>query len=59
MPGAIEGEPLRVQALIGRDDGLSRSVRLAGRLIEADPPEMVRTLELTGFDEAVSIEPPV
>ncbi len=59
VPGAIEGEPLRVQGLIGRDDGLSRSVRLAGRLIEADPPEMVRTLEFTGFDEAVNIEPPV
>ena len=58
VPGAPEGETLRVEVWTGRDDHLVRRVRLTGALIDADPPDMARVLELSRFDEPVSIEPP-
>ena len=59
VPGAPEGDPLRLEAWIGRDDALPRMVRLSGKLIDEDPPEMVRLLRLSSFDEEVSIDPPI
>jgi hypothetical protein len=59
VPGAPEGEPLELEAWIGREDSLPRTVRLSGKLIDDDPPEMVRLLHLTDFDDEVSIEPPI
>ena len=58
VPGAPEGETLHMEVWVGRDDYLVRKVRLTGRLVEADTPEIVRVLELSRFDEPVSIEPP-
>jgi hypothetical protein len=59
VPGAPEGEGIPAEAWVGRDDGLTRRVRLAGRLIAVDPPTMVRLLRLWDFDEPVTIEPPI
>ncbi len=58
VPGAPEGETLHMEVWIGRDDYLVRKVRLTGRLVEADTPDVVRVLELSRFDEPVTIEPP-
>ena len=58
VPGAPEGETLHFEVWAGRDDYLVRRVRLTGRLLAADPPDIVRVLELSRFDEPVSIEPP-
>ncbi len=58
VPGAPEGETLHMEVWIGRDDYLVRKVRLTGRLVEADTPDIVRVLELSRFDEPVTIEPP-
>ena len=58
VPGAPEGETLRMEVWVGRDDYLVRKVRLTGRLVEADTPDIVRVLELSRFDEPVTIEPP-
>ena len=59
VPGASEGDAIPAEAWVGRHDALTRRVRLAGKLIEADPPTMVRLLHLSGFDEPVTIEPPI
>ncbi len=58
VPGAPEGETLHMEVWTGRDDYLVRKVRLTGRLVEADTPDIVRVLELSQFDEPVAIEPP-
>ncbi len=58
VPGAPEGETLRFEVWTGQDDYLVRKVRLSGKLLAADPPDIVRVLELSRFDEPVSIEPP-
>ena len=58
VPGAPEGDTLQMEVWIGRDDYLVRKVRLTGRLVEADTPDVVRLLELSRFDEPVTIEPP-
>ena len=58
VPGAPEGETLHLEVWTGRDDYLVRKVRLTGKLLAADPPDVVRILELSRFDEPVAIEPP-
>lgn len=58
VPGAPEGETLNLEVWVGRDDGLVRRVRLTGKLLQADPPDMTRVLDLSRFNEPVTIEPP-
>ena len=58
VPGAPEGETLHMEVWVGRDDHLVRKVRLTGRLVETDTPDIVRVLELSRFDAPVTIEPP-
>ena len=58
VPGAPEGETLHLEVWTGRDDYLVREVRLTGKLLAADPPDVVRILELSRFDEPVAIDPP-
>lgn len=59
VPSAAEGEILALEALIGQTDFLPRRVRLEGKLVVEDPPEMVRFLDLPSFNRDVTIEPPV
>ncbi len=58
VPGAPEGGELHMEVWAGRDDYLVRKVRLTGPLVDADPPDIARVLELSRFDGPVSIEPP-
>ncbi|MDE2838916.1 MAG: LppX_LprAFG lipoprotein [Chloroflexota bacterium] len=58
VPGAPEGGTLHMEVWIGQEDNLVRKVRLTGPLVDADPPDITRVLELSRFDEPVSIEPP-
>ena len=58
VPGAPEGGTLHVEVWAGRDDYQVRKVRLTGALLDADPPDITRVLELSRFDEPVTIEPP-
>ena len=58
VPGASEGEPLDLEVWIGQDL-LPRRVSLRGRLVEDDPPDMVRFLHLSDFNAPVSVEPPI
>ena len=56
---AADGDALAVDVWIGRDDALPRNVRLIGRLVARDPPDMTRSLRLADFDRPVSVEPPI
>ena len=59
VPGAASDLPLGIGVWIGQDDALPWRVVLTGALIGADPESMVRQLDLHGFDEPVTIEPPI
>ena len=64
--GALEafvtdGEPgheVRAVVWIDRERFLVRRVRLVGRLAADEPADLVRRIELGGFDQPVAIEPP-
>ena len=58
VPGAPEGVTLHMEVWAGRNDYLVRKVRLTGALLKDDPSDITRVLELSRFDEPVSIEPP-
>jgi len=47
-----------VDLWIGREDFLLRRIRLEGSVYEEDPDDVVRTVELSAFDEPVTIERP-
>lgn len=47
-----------VELWIGTEDLLLRRIRLEGPVLEGDPEDVVRTVELSEFDEPVEIEPP-
>ena len=59
VPNTPGGLPIVFRAWVGKDDALVRAVELAGRLIEDDPPTMVRLLELRDFNDEVTVEPPI
>jgi hypothetical protein len=59
VPNTPGGLPIVFRAWAGKDDALVRAVELAGRLIEEDPPTMVRLLELRDFNDEVTVEPPI
>ena len=43
---------------IGKDDFRLRRIRLSGPIAPDEPSEVVRTVEVSGFDEPFTIEPP-
>jgi hypothetical protein len=55
----MEGASISIEVWIGRDDFLLRSIRLEGRITEAEAEGIVRTLKLSGFDVPVTIEAPI
>ena len=59
VPSAPEGGTLDVTLWVGREDFLTRKVKVAGALFPSDPPDITRTLELSRFDAPVAVEPPV
>lgn len=59
VPGVAPGLSLGLTAWVGRKDNLPWRVRLTGPMIDSDPPEMTRFLNLSAFGEGVTIEPPL
>ena len=59
VPAAASGLPLEVSVWVRRSDGLPIRVVLQGAVIEADPETIVRHLDLSEFNEPVTIEPPI
>ena len=55
---SIEGASIPIQIWIGKDDFLPRSISLEGKITEAEAEGIVRTLTLSNFNAAVSIEAP-
>ena len=56
--GADPGHEVRLEGWIGQADGLLRKLRIEGRIFSADSPDVVRTLNISGFDEPVTISLP-
>ena len=50
---------MTLEVWIGSADMLPRSVKLTGRLLSEDPADMIRFLDLSRFDEPVTVEPPI
>jgi hypothetical protein len=59
VPGAEPGLPIKIEAWVGQEDGLPWKVAITGALISTDTDSMLRHLDLKGFDESVTIEPPI
>jgi len=60
----LAGAPGTANALagdlwVGTKDFLVRQIRLVGPVTSTEPPQIVRVLALSSFDETVAIEPPV
>lgn len=58
----LGGRPARrgmpVELWVGKQDLILRRIRLAGPALEAEPSNVVRTIEISNFDRVVKIEPP-
>ena len=59
VPSASEESLLRLEAWIGKEDALPRSVRLVGALLASDPTGMARLMRLRDFDAPVTVEAPL
>jgi hypothetical protein len=55
---SVKGVAINTEVWIGKDDFLVRSVKLAGKITETEVPGIIRTLNLSAFNEEVSIELP-
>ena len=55
---SVKGAAINIEVWIGKDDFLLRSIKLAGKITETEVPGIIRTLNLSDFNEAVSIELP-
>ncbi len=58
LVNASPGEPIKIDAWIGRDDSLLYQARVEGKLFSDDEPNAVRVLAITEVDVPVEIEPP-
>jgi hypothetical protein len=58
-PIAEPGLTVVVKAWVGREDFLPRRIRLEGPFAPGEPDDIVRKLELSRFNEPLSIEPPL
>ena len=54
-----ESDWVSVELTLDADSYLLRSVKMEGRITEAEPPGTVREITLSGFNEAPEIEPPL
>jgi hypothetical protein len=57
-PIAEPGFTVKVKVWIGKDDSLIRRIRLEGPIASGEPDNIVRKLDVSKFDEPVTIEPP-
>jgi hypothetical protein len=58
-PVAEPGLTVSVKAWVGVDDSLPRRIRLEGPFAPGEPDNIVRKLDLSRFDEPLTIEPPI
>jgi hypothetical protein len=58
-PIAEPGLTVLVKTWVGSEDSLPRRIRLEGPFAPGEPDNIVRKLELSNFDEPLTIEPPV
>ncbi len=58
-PVAEPGLTVAVKAWVGVDDSLPRRIRLEGPFAPGEPDNIVRKLDLSRFDEPLTIEPPI
>ena len=59
VPTAPAGSALDLRVWVGRDDFLVRKVSMTGVLLDGDPPSITRILELSSFNNPVTVEPPI
>jgi hypothetical protein len=57
-PVADAGNDVNVRVWVGRETHLIHRVIVTGQVASDDPEDMVRTIELSRFDEEFGIEPP-
>jgi lipoprotein LprG len=55
---SVEGVTIHTEVWIGEEDFLVRNIKLEGKITEAEAEGIIRTLELSNFNEEVSIEIP-
>ena len=58
IPPAFPGQEVDVELWIGQPQSFLRRVRIEGRILAADDPEVVRVLSIQGFDQPVEISLP-
>ena len=58
LVNASPGEPIDIDAWIGKDDSLLYKARVEGKLFSDDQTDAVRVLIIRGVDVPVEIEPP-
>jgi hypothetical protein len=58
-PIAEPGLTVLVKTWVGSEDSLPRRIRLEGPFAPGEPDNIVRKLELSDFDEPLTIEPPL
>jgi hypothetical protein len=56
--GAVQGVSINVELWIGQQDFLARSIKLTGKITETEVPGIVRTLDLSMFNQSINIELP-
>jgi lipoprotein LprG len=52
---SVKGVAINIEVWIGKDDLLVRNIKVAGKITETELPGIVRTLDLSNFDQEVSI----
>ena len=58
LVNAAPGEPIKLEAWIGKDDSLLHKARVEGKLFSDDEDGAVRVLTITAVDVPVDIEAP-
>ena len=58
MLGVVPGESVTAEFWVDQERWLLLQIKLVGRLMEEEPPDVERTLELSAFDSPVDIQPP-
>jgi outer membrane lipoprotein-sorting protein len=56
--GAVQGVSISVELWIGQQDFLARSIKLTGKITETEVPGIVRTLDLSMFNQPITVELP-
>jgi lipoprotein LprG len=55
---SVKGTTIGVELWVGKDDFLIRSIKLTGKITETEVTGIIRTLDISAFDETISITLP-